>query len=677
MKRPEVKINYRVAVPLVALFVILTLVFPRSAKFAYDYKKGSPWAHETLLAQFDFPILKTDEQLREERSKNKSVVVPYYRFHQDVVDNSVKAAGSLDLGGYSSFRPQVVSALESIYSHGIVTDEGVKLDKGEDPNTAVIYVQKDKRAAKRPASEIYKESDARAKLLSEVSAKHPKSNVDSVLRATGVYELISPNLEYDSRTTDLVNSEATSKISTTQGFVSAGELIVKEGEIVTAEVAQILDSYKVEFENNMGYGGPKIVFWIGNALLALIITLLFFLVIYFLNKRIFKDTRRFWYLALVVLISALTTLAVNRFAPKFLYMVPFTLTALYLEAFFKNKMIVPICVVSFMPLLIFPDYGVMLFVMFIVASVVAVFAFKYFNQGWQQFITAIIVFVSLLVTYFAFRCIGKVSDDPYQAMLFLFIGSMLNVAGYPLIYLFEKMFGLVSNSRLRELCDTNNPLLRDLEQKAPGTFQHSLQVMHMADAAARSIGANVALVRAGAMYHDIGKMANPQCFVENEAMGNHYHEGLSSKESAREIVRHVPDGVALARKYKLPEILIDFIRSHHGVSCTGYFYNKFVNAGGDPADKADFTYDGQKPRTREQCIVMLCDTIEAASRTLKDNSPETFDAFVEKMVRAKIDDGQLSDSEVSLKDLGTVKAVLKSYLSRLYHDRIAYPKREK
>ena len=163
MKRPEVKINYRVAVPLVALFVILTLVFPRSAKFAYDYKKGSPWAHETLLAQFDFPILKTDEQLREERSKNKSVVVPYYRFHQDVVDNSVKAAGSLDLGGYSSFRPQVVSALESIYSHGIVTDEGVKLDKGEDPNTAVIYVQKDKRAAKRPASEIYKESDARAK----------------------------------------------------------------------------------------------------------------------------------------------------------------------------------------------------------------------------------------------------------------------------------------------------------------------------------------------------------------------------------------------------------------------------------------------------------------------------------------------------------------------------------
>ena len=619
MKRPEVKINYRVAVPLVALFVILTLVFPRSAKFAYDYKKGSPWAHETLLAQFDFPILKTDEQLREERSKNKSVVVPYYRFHQDVVDNSVKAAGSLDLGGYSSFRPQVVSALESIYSHGIVTDEGVKLDKGEDPNTAVIYVQKDKRAAKRPASEIYKESDARAKLLSEVSAKHPKSNVDSVLRATGVYELISPNLEYDSRTTDLVNSEATSKISTTQGFVSAGELIVKEGEIVTAEVAQILDSYKVEFENNMGYGGPKIVFWIGNALL------------------------------------------------------------LYLEAFFKNKMIVPICVVSFMPLLIFPDYGVMLFVMFIVASVVAVFAFKYFNQGWQQFITAIIVFVSLLVTYFAFRCIGKVSDDPHQAMLFLFIGSMLNVAGYPLIYLFEKMFGLVSNSRLRELCDTNNPLLRDLEQKAPGTFQHSLQVMNMADACARAVEANVLLVRAGALYHDIGKMLNPTCFIENDSLsgnGPHYHDGLTPKESAIAIIKHVYDGLELAKEHNLPDLVTAFIKTHHGTSNTGYFYAKYLNEGGDPKDVDCFFYKGAKPRSKEQVILMLCDSVEAASRTLKDNSPETFSEFVENIVESKILMGQLDDAELSIRQLNTVKDVLKSYLAQIYHERIAYPPRK-
>ena len=678
MKKPEVNINYRVAVPLVLIFVVLALVFPRSAKFAYDYRKGSPWTHETLLAQFDFPILKTEEQLREERSKNKPVVIPYYRYRQDVVDNSMKTAGTLDLGGYSSIRPQVLSSLESIFSHGVVTDEGVKLDKGEDITSAVVYVQKDKRAAKRPAFEVYKESEARSKLLSDVSSRHTKFNVDSVLRVTGVYEVVVPNLEYDSRTTGLVNSESSPRISTTQGFVSAGQLIVSEGEIVTSEIAQILDSYKVEYENNMGYGGPKILFWLGNALLSLVLTLLFFLVIYFLNKRIFADTRRFWYLVLVFLIAVLTTMAVNKFAPKFMYMVPFTLTALYLEAFFKNKMNLPICVVSFMPLLIFPANGVPLYVMFTVASVVAVFAFKYFNQGWQQFITATIVFISLVITYFAFRFIGVVSDDPYQAVLFMFIGSMLNVAGYPLIFLFEKMFGLVSNSRLRELCDTNNPLLRELERKAPGTFQHSLQVMNMADAAARAIEANSLLVRAGALYHDIGKMMNPSCFIENDSLsvnGAHYHDGLSPKESAEAIIRHVQDGIDLAREHKLPELIIGFIRTHHGTSNTRYFYNKYLNEGGDPADADCFFYKGAKPRTKEQVILMLCDSIEAASRTLKDNSPETFSDFVESIVEGKISIGQLDEADVSIRQLNTIKEILKGYLSQMYHERVVYPSR--
>ena len=676
MTKPEVRINYRIVVPLVLIFVILTLVFPRSAKFAYDYKKGSPWTHETLLAQFDFPILKTEEQLREERSRSKSATVPYYRFRQDIVDNNLKAAGDLDLGEYSSLRPQILSALENVYSRGVVTDEGVRLEKGEDPTSAVMYIQKGKRATKRPASEVYKESDARARLLSDVSAKRHSANVDSVLRAARVYDLVTANLDYDPRTTDLVNSESSSRISTTQGFVSAGQLIVSEGEIVTSEVAQMIDSYKVEYENNMGYGGPKILFWLGNALLALVITLLFFLVIYFLNKRIFKDTRRYWYMVLVFLIAALTTMLVNKYAPKFLYMVPFTLTALYLEAFFKNKMNLPVCVASFMPLLIFPSNGVVLFVMFTVASVVAVFAFKYFNQGWQQFLTAGIVFISLIITYFGFRFIGMVSDDPYQAVLFMFIGSMLNVAGYPLIYLFEKMFGLVSNSRLLELCDTNNPLLRDLEQKAPGTFQHSLQVMNMADAAARAIEANSLLVRAGALYHDIGKMMNPACFIENESLlgnGTRYHDGLSAKESAMAIIKHVSDGMALAKERKLPSLVSDFIKTHHGTSNTGYFYTKYLNEGGDPADVDCFFYKGSKPRSKEQVILMLCDSVEAASRTLKDNSPETFSQFVENIVAGKVKIGQLDDADISIKQLNTVKDVLKNYLSQMYHERVEYP----
>ncbi|CDD17700.1 MAG: HDIG domain-containing protein [Alistipes sp.] len=679
MKLPRVSINYRVLIPLVVLFLVLTLIFPRTAKFSYDYRKGSPWSHETLLAQFDFPILKTDEQIREEKSRSKSVVIPYYRYRQDIVDNCRKAAEGIDMGRYSYLRPLIVASMDGIYSNGVVPDEGVKLDGHSDPSGAVLYIQKDKRAGKKPVSEVFKESEAKNRLLSDIAAKYPRINADSVLRSAGIYDFIVPNLEYDPKTTELVRSESSNQVSTTQGFVSAGQLIVSEGEIVTAEIAQMLDSYKVEYENSMGYGGPRILFWLGNAFIAFALVLLFFLMIYFLNRRLFMDHRKFWYLIFIFIIASVLALIINKFAPRCLYMVPFTLTALYLEAFFKNKVIFPICCVSFLPLLVFAENGVVLFVMFLLASIVAVFTFRFFNQGWQQFIMSGIVFVSILVTYFGFRMIDMVNDDPYMAVLYMFIGSMLIVAGYPLIYLFERMFNLVSSSRLRELCDTNNKLLRELEHKAPGTFQHSLQVMNMCDAAARAIDANVLLVRAGALYHDIGKMKNPLCFIENESMspkGVHYHEHLSPKESARAIIKHVSDGLELAAENRLPDVIQDFILTHHGTSNTSYFYNKYLNEGGDPNDVSDFFYKGRKPQTKEQIILMICDTLEAASRTLKDNSAATFSVFVENIVASKMKIGQFDQADISIKDLNTVKETLKAYLSQIYHERVVYPQRK-
>ena len=679
MKLPRVSINYRVLIPLVVLFLVLTLIFPRTAKFSYDYRKGSPWSHETLLAQFDFPILKTDEQIREEKSRSKSVVIPYYRYRQDIVDNCRKAAEGIDMGGYSYLRPLIVASMDGIYSNGVVPDEGVKLDGHSDPSGAVLYIQKDKRAGKKPVSEVFKESEAKNRLLSDIAAKYPRINADSVLRSAGIYDFIVPNLEYDPKTTELVRSESSNQVSTTQGFVSAGQLIVSEGEIVTAEIAQMLDSYKVEYENSMGYGGPRILFWLGNAFIAFALVLLFFLMIYFLNRRLFMDHRKFWYLIFIFIIASVLALIINKFAPRCLYMVPFTLTALYLEAFFKNKVIFPICCVSFLPLLVFAENGVVLFVMFLLASIVAVFTFRFFNQGWQQFIMSGIVFVSILVTYFGFRMIDMVNDDPYMAVLYMFIGSMLIVAGYPLIYLFERMFNLVSSSRLRELCDTNNKLLRELEHKAPGTFQHSLQVMNMCDAAARAIDANVLLVRAGALYHDIGKMKNPLCFIENESMspgGVHYHEHLSPKESARTIIKHVSDGLELAAENRLPDVIQDFILTHHGTSNTSYFYNKYLSEGGNPDDVSDFFYPGRKPQTKEQIILMICDTLEAASRTLKDNSAATFSVFVENIVASKMKIGQFDEADISIKDLNTVKETLKAYLSQIYHERVVYPQRK-
>lgn len=660
----------KIYIALGVLFVVLLLTMPRSGKFNYDYRKGAPWTYETLVAQFDFPVMKTEEQLQAERDAAGTDMVRYYRYSESIVQEALRAADALNLGTSSAIKPRLISSLSSIYAKGI-------LDGADESPDDVIFIQNGKRATRQPAANSYTLSSARTRLLSDVQRDNPGVKVDSVFSEKGVYDLLVPNLIYDRETTNLVHAESSNYISPTMGYVSSGQQIVAKGEIVTGEIQQWLDSYKTEYENSVGYSGPRIFLWLGNAILALLLVLVLFLSIYYTNPLIFKEFNRFAYILFIIAFAAIVAFVVERVNPRMLYMTPFTLSALFLLAFFRKKVVLPVYVVSLLPLLIFAHNGAELFLMYLVSGVVTMYVFDYFNRGWKQFVTAVIAFASLAVTFVAFHLINDLSEvSDLRKIGLLFLGSMLSVAGYPLIYLFERMFMLVSNSRLLELADTNNSLLVELAQKAPGTFQHSLQVMNMADAAARSIGANVLLVRAGAMYHDIGKMKNPQCFIENEALGTSYHAGLTPAESARDIIRHVTDGLAMAESHNLPSVVREFILTHHGTSCTAYFYNKYLNEGGDPAQAGDFFYPGRCPWTVEQVIVMLCDSIEAASRTLKSNSPETFDTFVENMVAAKMKDGQLQDADISLKDLGTVKSTLKTYLSQLYHERIVYPKRK-
>jgi putative nucleotidyltransferase with HDIG domain len=356
---------------------------------------------------------------------------------------------------------------------------------------------------------------------------------------------------------------------------------------------------------------------------------------------------------------------------------PFTLISLYLLAFFTKRMVFSVYFISLLPMLVFAPDGVELFMIYLVAGSVAMLVFGFFNRGWLQFVTAFIVFCVMTVVWVAFRLVdGAAGLHDYHTVLDMGLGALLSVAGYPLIFLFEKIFKLVSNSKLAELSDTNNKLLRQLADKAPGTFQHSLQVMNLADAAARSIGANVLLVRAGALYHDIGKLANPQCFTENANPGMNYHEGLSLKESAQEIIRHVSDGLAIAEKNGLPHVIQDFISSHHGTSCTGYFYTKYLNDGGNPDEVSEFFYNGKRPVTKEQVVLMICDSVEAASRSLKNYSPDSISALVDKIVEVKASENQFDESNISLHELNILKEEIKSYLQQMYHSRVSYPKRK-
>ncbi len=658
-------------IPLLLLWVLLLLMAPRSGKFSYDYKKGSPWTYETLVAQFDFPILKTQEQLNEEKETAGASVIPYYKYSDETAQSNIVAVESLDMDGSSYMKQLIVSTLTSIYTKGVVSDSEAKEAGG-----GVIFVQRNKRASKMPYSDVYTVSSAKSRILSEVMRSYPGTNVDSVLTLYGVYDLIVPDLLYDKETTDLIHAENVDYISPTMGFVNSGQLIVSKGEIVTAEIAQLLDSYKAEYENSLGYSGPRIKLWAGNAVTGLVIVLILFLSLFYTIPSIFEDFRKYIYILFVFAIAACSALVVENNNPGIIYLVPFTLTALYLLAFFNRGVVSTVYFVSLLPLLVFSHNGIELFMMFLSAGIATIYFYRYFSRGWLQFVMSLISFAVILTSYLGFRMLddSQIFSD-FRNIAYLFFGSLLAVAGYPLIYLFERIFGLVSNNRLKELCDTNNRLLVELAQKAPGTFQHSLQVMNMSEAVANEIGANSLLAKTGALYHDIGKMKNPQCFIENETMGTDYHKGLSPKESAAEIIRHVTDGVELAQKNGLPQFIVDFIITHHGTSCTGYFYNKYLNEGGDPSDTDEFFYKGKKPWTKEQSIVMLCDTLEAASRSLKDNSPDAFDRIVDDIVDAKLSSGQLSDSTLTLKDLETVKSKLKSYLTQMYHDRIAYPKR--
>ena len=677
MKKTKINYSWKVYLPLAILFVTLVLIFPRMGKFNYDYKKGSPWMYEPLIAQFDFPILKTDAQIQAERSLLGSSIIPYFRYSDTVVHSRISQVESLDLGANNSYKPEILNAFVRLYGSGIVSESGPEyLPEGKTFDSNVIFVQKDRRAKKVPSTEVYTVQEARDFLLLFLTEAELRCNVDSLCRTAGIYDLIKPNLLFDRQTTDLVHEESVNYVSPTAGVVNAGQLIVSNGEIITAEIEQLLDSYKAEYENSLGYSGPRIWLWTGNILLALALVVVLFFTIYYTNYWVFDQMNKYLYLLVIYLFATILALVVEKVDPALLYMTPFTLVALYLVAFFKKRVVLPVYILALLPLLVFSHNGTELFVMYLVAGAVTIFFAEIFNKGWKQFITACIVFVVLVLVYFGFRFIEGISGfHDYRTIFYLFIGSFLSVAGYPLIYLFEKIFQLVSNNRLVELTDTNNRLLRDLAHKAPGTFQHSLQVMNMADAAARSIDANVLLVRAGALYHDVGKIMNPQCFIENENLGVHYHDGLTPRESAIEIIKHVSDGMALASKFKIPEVVKEFIVTHHGTTCTAYFYNKYITGGGDPANADDFFYKGKKPNTKEQIIIMLCDTLEAASRTLKDYSAETMSALVENIVKSKMADGQFEDADISLKELNIVKNVLKSYLQQIYHARIAYPKK--
>lgn len=668
--------NFRTYSCFIVLAALMILLYPKEGKFQYEYQKGRPWVYETLIAPIDFPILKTEAEMLREKEERASETVAFYSYDPTVAPSRLEqfAHKAVEVKLDNRLTREMYDHLDEAYDRGIVADLNTR-----EYSDKVISVKRDKRFIETPATEVFDIDRIYSILKSDLVYGYPGMDIDSIASLLSLRDFIVPNLFFDENTTQMVHREAVNYISPTKGVIYAGQLIVSEGEIVTGDICQILDSFKAEYELSYGYTGSPNALLISHLMTVFAILALFFFVLWFVDRSCFENLRKLVFLMLLLLLSFMAVAILFRVDQRLLYLFPFAIGALYMSAFFRDDLVCALHLVYLSPLLVIPENGVELYFIFALGGLVGLLAHSRFNRGWLQFVNALFIFLTMALVSFSFKLgVGDLSYA-FKSTNFLYLGisAILSIVLYPFVFLFEKIFGFVSYSRLWDLTDTNNPLLKRLQQKAPGTFQHALQVANMAELAAREIGANAMLVRVGALYHDIGKIENPMCFIENQAEGVNYHAGLTPEESARAIIKHVEDGMNLARKANLPDSVCDFIASHHGRSKTLYFYNVYCNAGGDPANTEPFTYNGKLPETKEQVVVMMADAVEAASRSLKDYSEQSISNLVERILASRLDDSQLVRADISLKEIGEVKASFKRYLQQIYHARIAYPKRQK
>ena len=427
--------RWKAVIPLVVSFAVLMVLVPRTAKWGYDYSKGQAWRYETLVAQFDFPLLKTTEQIAKEKADLSSTVIPYYKMSTEVVGESFRKIEGMSFADVPGLKSSLVRHLSDIYNKGIIPEI--------QDNVELIYVQKGKRAEKVPVSEVYLLPQARIALLHGVSTDCPEVNVDSIIRSKSIYDLLAVNLVYDEQITALVHSQTQSMVSTTSGFVNAGTIIVNNGELITAEVAQMLDSYKAEYEQSYGYDKPLAAIWLGNALLVLGILICLYFAIYFSNAMIFKDYNRYLYVVVVFTLIASVELILIKFAPQWIFIFPFSVAALYLQAFFRTRVIYPVYIATLLPLLLFAENGAAVFMMYLVSGVITLYVFKHFSKGAKQFIAASINFVCTAVLFSAFVITGVINVDYLPTLGLICIGSILQVALHPFVYLLERSFNLV------------------------------------------------------------------------------------------------------------------------------------------------------------------------------------------------------------------------------------------
>ena len=663
----------------IATVSVIVYFLPNEGKFNYQFDINKPWKYGLLQASFDFPIYKNDIQVQKEQDSILADYQPYFQIDKEAEKNVLSKLREdynktlrHSLPGTDYVR-YIERTLKALYEDGIIAGNDLKRME-EDSIIAIRLVDKNV-ATSRFIDQLYTVKEAYEYLLNADTTHYKKK----ILQQCNLNDYITPNLVYDEEKSEAAQKDLLSNISWANGFVLNGQKIIDRGEIVDEQTYNILESLRKEWEKRSDSVQEKRLTLAGQILYVGIFLFCFMAYLELFRADYYERKGTLTLLfALIVFFPVLSSIMVEQNLSS-IYVVPFAMIPIIVRVFLDSRTafmahvtIILLCSIT----LRFPHEFILLQV---VAGMVAIYSLRELSQRSQLLRTALVVFISYALLYFAFELIHEDDLTKLNTRMYIYfmINGILLLFAYPLLFLLEKIFGFTSDVTLVELSNINNSLLREMSEVAPGTFQHSLQMANLAAAAANKIGGKSQLVRTGALYHDIGKMVNPAFFTENQS-GVNPHKSLSYEQSAQVIISHITDGLKLAEKHNLPKVIKDFISTHHGRGLTKYFYISYKNEHPDEeVDQEKFRYPGPNPFTKEQAVLMMADSVEAASRSLPEYTEESISKLVDKIIDTQVSEGYFKECPITFKDIATVKALFKEKLKTMYHTRISYPELRK
>ena len=658
--------------------VIVVALMPRHIKFKYEYQKMRPWPHESLYAPFNFPIYKSEEMVKKEKEEALSKIEPIFVFDDLGTENGrEKLLKDFDsqwidsIGDKDYYEHLILDIYNHIENAGIVAkNDRTNNFRGDE----TVVVVRNKVQTKCKYEDLNTMATASAYIqsqLADISDYNTMQLINNLLHSS-----LRQNVLYSESMTKQAEKMATDNIMLTFGMVQKDELIIMEGEIVTEEKYQVLSSLQREYAditaNN--FFSRNFLFY-GQLLLVSIVFLVLFLTIRLLRPDVYEQLRNINLILLLMLLTIVPSFLLMQYAPSFIYLMPVAIMAMLLMTFFDARISMTIQIVTLIIISLAVPNPFQYFFVQLLVSFVAIFTMTKRSRRASYFGTSLAVFVTYVVVYLGMMLIFDGDFDSFSwGRIIIYAGNaFFTMLALPLAFLFERIFGFVTDLSLLELSNTNSPLLRKLASEAPGTFQHAMQVADLCEEVIYNIGGNAMLVRTGAMYHDIGKTRNPYYFIENQNGKYSPHDDVSYVESAQIIISHVIDGIEICRQHHIPEQIIDFVRTHHGTRRTEYFYQMELRENPEGVDEADFRYRGPVPFSKETAVLMMCDAVEAASRSMNDKTEESINKLVDNILDGQLRDHQFDNTNITFHDITTTKKVLKKKLMNIYHVRIAYP----